>query len=613
MGNISLSGIVSGLDWEALVEKLMAIDRKPLLDLQSRQKTIDEKRNAWKDVNTRLYNLQLKAEALKSRSTFYSMKASSSDTQVVTATASSAVPAGAYTIDVVRLAKAHTVASSVQASSTEALGVAGNPLINGKEIAVTASDSLVSIRDKINATPDIGVQASIVQVSTTQYRLVLTAKETGSEKAITFSDDGDVLLGLGVLVNEGTIHPNTIQEATDAEVKVNSLTITRATNTITDALAGLTLQLKQEGKSATITVSSDTQKAVDAIKVFVDQYNSAMDFIASKTSYDKETKIAGPLLGDSTIGQIQGMLRRKITARVPGMPVSMDNIGAIGITGGAFGSADANKLVLDEAKLKENLESYLDDVAKLFGANPTNVALSTAGATASAFDGGGLPNEGSPSSVYGALNAINGDTLSDRWGSAGGGWMDGTEGTYPDILEIDFGAVKTIDQLNIWTLNSTAYPSSTYGIKDYTLQYHDGSAWVDIESVTGNTAGMKMHLFDPVNAQKVRVSVSATNGANDYSRIVEVEAFQYNEGIGSSIFRSLRDYTKSGGILPQKQKALDAEKKRITDRIETAEDRLALREANLKKQFVAMEAAIARLKSQGDWLTAQINQMSQTS
>ncbi|MGE5484573.1 MAG: flagellar filament capping protein FliD [Ignavibacteriales bacterium] len=610
--SVSLSGMVSGLDWEALVEKLMAIDRQPLLDLESRQKTIDEKRNAWKDVNTRLYNLQQKAEALKNRTTFYSMKATSSDTEIVTATATSAVPAGSYTVEVVRLARAHTVASSVQVSSTAALGITGNPVINGKEISITASDSLVSIRDKINATPDIGVQASVVQVSPTEYRLVLTSKETGSDKAITFSDDGGALLGLGILVDDGTIHANTIQDATDAEVKVNSLTITRATNTITDAVAGLTLQLKEEGETATVTVSTDTQKAVDAIKAFVDQYNSAMDFIASKTSYDKETKTAGPLLGDSTITQIQSMLRRRINARVPGMPVTMDNVGAIGIAGGAFGTSDANKLVLDEAKLKEKLESNLDDVAKLFGATQTNVALSTAGATASALDGSGLPNEGSPSSVYGALNAINGDILSDRWGSAGGGWMDATAGTYPDILEIDFGAVKTIDQVNIWTLNSTTYPSSTYGIKDYTLQYYDGAAWVDIESVTGNTAGMKMHMFDPVNTQKIRVSVSATNGANDYSRIVEVEALQYNEGIGSSIFRSLREYTRSGGILPEKQKALDAEKKRITDRIETTEARLALREANLKKQFVAMEAAISRLKNQSDWLTAQINQMSQT-
>ncbi|MCR4397986.1 MAG: flagellar filament capping protein FliD [Firmicutes bacterium] len=616
MSDIMLSGVTSGLDWEALIEKLMAVDRKPLLELETRQKTNEEKKNAWKDINTRLYNLQTKAQSLKSRETFYSKRAECSDTQVLTATATSAVPVGAYTVEVVQLARAHTVASATQASSTEALNlvdpsVTAYTVINGKTVAIESQDSLTSIRDKINGTPDISVTASIVQVSASEYRLVITAKETGSASAITFADDQNALVNLGVLIQGETTQPNTVQEAKDAVVVVNSISITRSTNTITDAVGGLTLQLKQEGQTVTVTVSNHVQKAIDAIKAFVDQYNSAEDFMASKMTYDKEKKLAGPLLGDSTLAGLRSMLRQKVTAAVPGMPANLNSVAAIGLTTGAYGTSTANKLVLDEAKLREQLEENLDDVARLFGANPTNVALATSGATASALDGLGNPNESSPASVYGAANAINGDVVSDRWGTAGGGWMDGTEGVYPDILEVDFGSVKTIDQINVWTLNSTAYPASSYGIKDYTIQYFDGSSWVDIEAVTGNTAGLRIHSFDPVNTQKIRVNVSAVNGAGDYTRIVEVEAFQYDEGIGASIYRVLKGYTESGGVLPRKQKTLEEQNKRISDRIERAEARLAMREENLRRQFIAMETAVARLKNQGNWLTSQINLMSQ--
>jgi flagellar hook-associated protein 2 len=363
-----MSGLVSGFDWDTLVSQLIAAERQPIRQLQTKVTTLEKKSSAWTDINSKLYSLQTKVQALKTNSTFYSKKVTSSDETVATATATSSVSPGTYAVEVVRLAKAHTVVSNTYADTTTALGITGNPVINGKTVAIEASDSLTSIRNKINNTADIGVTASIVQVSPTEYGLVLVGKETGASNAISFTDDNDALLSLGVLYDDGgTIKSNTTQEAVDAEVKVNSLTISRSSNTITDAVGGLTLQLKSEGKT-TVTVSNDTQKVVDAVKALVDEYNKVYDYIADKMSYDKDTKTAGLLMGETTLTQILSTIRRLVLDPVEGLTGDIKSASDIGLSTGSFESGDIKHLQLDEDKLTKALESNLDDVARLFGA-----------------------------------------------------------------------------------------------------------------------------------------------------------------------------------------------------------------------------------------------------
>ncbi len=604
MGDIYLSGLASGLDWDALLEKLMAVERRPLIQLQDKQKALDTRKNAWHDVNTRLLNLQTEAEELKTRDTFYSKAASTGDASVVTATASSSAGIGAYQVEVVRLAKAHTVTSAAQASSTTALGISGNPTINGKVVSISATDTLTSIRDRINSIAGINVTASVIQVTPTQYKLVITSTNTGASNAMNIVDDSNAFLTLGVFTAPGTL--NTVQAAQDSEVRVNSLTISRSTNTITDAVAGLTLELKKESATTTVTVNHDVEKVVKAVRDFADQYNSVQDFIESKMSYDSETKIAGPLLGDTSLMLLQSRLRQLVTGTVPGLPSTLNSAALVGVKTGAFGSGNENRLEVDETLLRDKLAADLDGVAKVFGAYNVNVALATAGATATGLTEGGAPNEGSPAE-YGAANVINGDTSSDRWGSAGGGWMDSTPSAYPDMLEINFGAQKTIDEVRVFTLNSTTYPAATYGLKDYKLQWWDGVSWQDLETITGNVNGVVIHEFEAKTTQKIRLNITATNGANDYSRVVEVEAFQRNEGVGSRLVRELDAYTKSGGILEEKEDTLGDQSERIADRIKLMEERLARREENMRKEFIALEQAMMKLNNQGAWLTSQIS------
>lgn len=600
---IRLTGLVSGLDSDALVSQLMALERKPLDSLKKQQNSLKTVRDTWKDVNTRLANLQGKAASLASRTTFFAKSTGSTDDTVATGSASSSAANGIYEISVTTIARAHVVNSNAQASNTAALGLAGTVTINGKSITVVATDSLESVRDRINSTADVRVTAAVVKVNTTDYKLVLTSTATGTANTITMTDGGGVLAGLGLM--SGGV-PNTIQAAVDAQFSVNGVAVVRSSNTVDDVVPGLTLTLKKGG-STTIDVKSDAESVVRAVRDFVDQYNSVVDFLSQKTSYDPDTKVAGPLLGDSTASLLLQDIRRMATGAVAGLPVTLNNFQQVGITTGAWGSSTGKdgKLTLDESKLRDILTKDLTGVAKLFGAVDNNVALGSSGATVVASS--------ELDAAHAAAGIINGVTSSDRWGTDGGGWQDNTSGVFPDYVDIDFGAVKTIDQINVYTINSATMAPETYGVRDYILKYWTGADWSQLATVTDNTRASMTHEFEAVSTSKIRLEVNKVNGTNDYTRIVEVEAYEKNYGVAHRLSDYLTGYTKAGGVLPERKDSLDKQIKRLDSQILKTENRLADREARLRKELADLEKVMSSLQSQGQWLTSQLANMPSSS
>jgi len=610
MAGLSVSGLISGLDTDSLIAQLMAIERKPVVDLQDRKSKLQAQSDAWRDINTRLYNLQSRAYDLKQAYSFYSKKVSSSDETIATATASTDTALGVYTLSVAQLAQAHVVASGRFASPNASLGYSGTPTINGQTVTITAADTLNSIRDKINATPSIGVTASVVQVDATNYELVLTRQQTGSTQ-IAFVDNNAVLTNLGLLVGGVA---NTIQAAQDAQLTVNGVTVTRSTNQISDVIPGMTFNLKRAGTptaplQVNLEVKNDADKTVAAVQAFVDQYNSLMDFIADETKYDPDKKQGAVLFGDAGVYQLQSSLRQSVTAAVPGLPATLNNLAQVGITTGAYGSTDGKlgKLTFDAQKLRDQLGADLDGVAKLFGAQRVNVAATSAQnlttVTASSTQAGN----------YAAADVTNGDTSSARFGTPGGGWMGATvlNGTATEYLTINFPTSQTIDEVRVYTLDSTTYPAASYGIKDYKVQYWDAasSTWKDAATVSGNTLGTVSSTFDAVTTTAVRLAITGTNAADGYARVLEVEAYQKNYGAAVRTYDLANGYTRSGGIIPSRQDGVTSEVKRIDDQIDRLEQRLQQREESLRRQFTALETALAKMQSEGSYMTQQLSQL----
>jgi len=158
----------------------------------------------------------------------------------------------------------------------------------------------------------------------------------------------------------------------------------------------------------------------------------------------------------------------------------------------------------------------------------TNVALASNGATATAsssYSGGGS---------YPASSVINGDRKGVNWGS-GGVWNDDTANTYPDWVQVSFNGSKSINEIDVFTLQDNygnpsepteAMTFSQYGIVDFKVQYWDGVGWTAVSGgvVTGNNKVWRKFTFSSLTTDKIRVR--ATNALNSYSRVTEIEAYQ---------------------------------------------------------------------------------------
>jgi flagellar capping protein FliD len=131
MDGLNLDGISSGLPTSDIIDQLMQFERIPLYSYNEDLNELEVEKGAWRDVNSRISNLESSLSALKLSSTFNSNTTSSSDGDVATATAASEAVAGKYNVTVNNLATTHRVASDMQTDATSALGHSGDIEING--------------------------------------------------------------------------------------------------------------------------------------------------------------------------------------------------------------------------------------------------------------------------------------------------------------------------------------------------------------------------------------------------------------------------------------------------------------------------------------------------
>ena len=146
------------------------------------------------------------------------------------------------------------------------------------------------------------------------------------------------------------------------------------------------------------------------------------------------------------------------------------------------------------------------------------------------------------SSTYGSAFPVaavnNGDRRGNNWGN-GGGWNDGSYATYPDWVQVDFNAPKSIAEIDVFTVQDNyAAPQeptatqtfTTYGITDFEVQYWDGASWKAVPggSVSGNNKVWRKFSFAPVTTARIRVWV--TNALAGSSRITEIEAYETTSG-----------------------------------------------------------------------------------
>lgn len=377
MAGIQANGIGSGLDINSLVSQLVSAEGAPLQQRISRHEVaVTTRVSALGTLKGALAAFKSALEPLKSIEAFQARKATSADTKIFSVTAATNAVAGSYDVEVVQLAKAHQLASEPFVGGSSANVGYGTLTISvgAKTFSVNIPQdaaTLDDVRNAINsATDNTGVQATLLNTAGGS-RLVLTSNATGASnvvKVVASGGDG----GLNKLSYDPLAPPvppapglQELVPAQSGKIRVATFDIESDTNVFENAIDGVTITAvgESEGEEIALDVAFDKSGVQARIQKFVTEYNAMQTQLAKLGSYNADTKVAGPLLGDSLLRAIETETRRAISNPVSGATGPYTTLASLGITTNATGA-----LQLDAAKLTKALDTDPQGVAELFGA-----------------------------------------------------------------------------------------------------------------------------------------------------------------------------------------------------------------------------------------------------
>ena len=375
----SLSGLSTGLDTASMITQLMELERRPQTLLKAQQQTNNNKISEYQKISDALTALQALAKGFQTSSTFSSLKTFVTTSTVLTATATSAATPGDHTVQVVSLAKSQRQVSTGVTSDTSLIfdtgsftisdGTGGTTTVNIAE----GQNSLKGIAAAINSS-GANVSASTINDGT-NYRLVVSGKDTKNYTAdfsgLTTAPAGGTGSLKPVLLGAGD---PSYQAGADAQIVVDGIAMTKSSNTVTDAIQGITLNLLTEGATTGVAVSTDTDTITQKIKDFVAGYNRVVTLLNSESSYNSTTKKGGVLSGDTTVRSVQNQLRSLLTTTVSGATGSFQTLASVGINS----DSKTGTLSLDSTKFSAALKDDYNDVVDLFTHNGDSLtALNT--------------------------------------------------------------------------------------------------------------------------------------------------------------------------------------------------------------------------------------------
>jgi flagellar hook-associated protein 2 len=455
-GTPRLTGTSSGIDTEAMVDAMVEAKRLPALRLESRITGNDARTAAYAELRGLLGDLSGAIAGLRNppgflgqrdnlfeaKEAYFSSSTATSPATLLSVTPDATADTGSYEIVVHQLATARKLMADPVADRSADLSTAlnGGTAFSGSfslglaggasaTIAVDGAMSLDDVRAAINASSATSkVTASILQVSATEHRLVLTATETGKEVAMAPLAGDDMLAILGLSADGGATVKSPVQAPQPARVEIDGIMVERSTNRIADAVGGLSLDLyrAEPGTTVTVEVGRSLAGVKEQIGSFVDAYNALRDFVTRQTRIAEDGGVdeEAVLFGDTTLRGLMQTVDRIVTGRVDGLATgAAASLGAIGI------SLDpSNRLTVDDATLDDKLLSSLDEVRKVFefsfasSSSDLELFARPAALAESAFtvdivdaDADGVPES---AAIDGVAVDIDGTTLVGREGTA---------------------------------------------------------------------------------------------------------------------------------------------------------------------------------------------------
>jgi flagellar hook-associated protein 2 len=378
------SSTTSSIDWSALITAAVNAKLAQATQVTTKITANEAKITAYQSLQTDLGTLSsglsslatavvnsLATNVFATRSATISATGDVSASSALSMTVNSGSATGDHTLTISQIATAEKVVGSSQSSQTAALGYSGAftlGLAGGStaSITVTSSMTMQDVVDAINSqTSTTNVEASIVQVSSGSYEMVLTGTQDAADISYSSTSGDDVLNKLGVTDSSGAFS-SVLQTAQAAEFTLDGISLTRNTNDISDVLSGVTFELLQATPSGTtlnVSIGTDTSQISSALTTFVTNYNTLRDAVIAQqaTATDGTASSTAVLFGDGTMRDIMDQLQSVLTTSVGGL--TMADIG--------LSFNEKNELQLDTGTLSTALSTNLSGVTALLSAQTT--------------------------------------------------------------------------------------------------------------------------------------------------------------------------------------------------------------------------------------------------
>jgi flagellar hook-associated protein 2 len=355
-------GLGTGIDVQQFVTNALANQQAAITKLQDQQTTLGSQSSALLTIQSDLNDLQKAEEALRDPfGEFNAQVATSSASNVLSATADGTAVTSVHSISVNNLATTSSYYTNPLATSSTAFGQGSFTLQvgTGPATAITidsTNDTLDGIAAAING-QNLGVNANVV-TDASGARLALVSTTTGAPGDISVTNNSS-----GLVFNKAVT-------GTNASLTVDGLPITSTSNAVSGVIAGVTLNLVSPSPNTPVTlaVGADTSKATDAINQFVSAYNTAIKDINTQFAVLPDGSGGGPLESDGSLREVQASLLAAVSSSVEGNN-GIVNLESIGVSLGDDGS-----LTVDASKLSSALQSNFSGVQNFLQNTSTGFA-----------------------------------------------------------------------------------------------------------------------------------------------------------------------------------------------------------------------------------------------
>lgn len=323
----------------------------------TKQTTLSEIKKLVSELNTQVVAL--------SEPALYQNKNATLSGSSISVDASSSAKAQNFDINVTSLAT-RDIQESISSYAYEDALVNEQTLtlnIDGKDyiIDVGITDTIKTLAEKINEQTDGKIEASVLNVGESDFRLILKSAETGANNAFTVSSN----------ISDGNeITFDRLGEKLppqDAQLEIDGISVTRASNSIDDLVEGVTLTLQEAGKTS-VKIEQDNEKLVEEMGLFAEKYNAVIEKLTAVTKYDSENKSAGVFQGTSEIRNITSSLNNLLSRTIASDGKTIADFGLTPERGGTinFNEEDLTEMLKTDAQMVEDFFRGTDGSNGLF-------------------------------------------------------------------------------------------------------------------------------------------------------------------------------------------------------------------------------------------------------